>query len=190
MRKEEASRAITAQRGFDADLNPQRIQEARDEVLKKQARLAEIEDQSKSADDATKAKLAADAQKLRREIDAAKSRIAMSRPTLIDADPAKLRAQKQELEKERAKPETTEARQRKLQAQIELLDEQIRALTSGQDKVPLSALQGGKLGDADLSRLQKLQDQKAELQEKLKRATNDAEQKELHPKIGALDAQM
>ena len=127
MSQQEASRVVIAQRGFDADLNPQRIQEARDDIQKKRKRLAEIQDQLQVADDATQEKLAAEARKLRNEVAAANSRIAMSRPTLIDADPEQLQAQKHKLEKELAKPETTAASQKKLQGRIDLLNEQIEA---------------------------------------------------------------
>lgn len=151
MTAEEASRAAIAQRGFDSGLNAQGIQKKEDEIKQKQDRLAVVEGEIKTADGDNKANLEAERKKLEKEIGAAKAQIAVSRPTLIDADPEKLRAQKRDLDAQLKKPDITEAQRKKVQARIDVLGEQIDALTSGKSQVPLSALQGGRLGAADLS---------------------------------------
>ncbi len=147
MTPEEASTVVTAQRGFEVGLNAQAIALKQEEIKGKQNELSTLEDEIKTAKGKRKAQLQEAANTLKKEISAAKARIAVSRPTLIEADPADLAKQKQKLEAQLAQ-KGTEIQKKKLQRKIETLDEQIRFLTSGKpaDEAPLSALQGGKLG--------------------------------------------
>ncbi len=161
MSPEDSSKAVIAQRGFDSGLNAQKVQEAQEEIKQKQGRLDQVEAKLKTLTGDTKANstavkselenLQAERKRLQRDIDNAKTRIAVSKPTMIDADPEKLRAQKQDLEAQLKKPNITAAQQKKILTKINTLNEQIEGLTSGQGKVPASALQGGKLGTPDLS---------------------------------------